>query len=148
MAFRTTGTCLSRKQLTIVRDAVEFFADRLGISRRVKLWVSVRHNIPMGWYGVTYYHNKVSKGFNVHVRYSDMLTMLLTLAHEMTHVWQLSSKRWVHQRDDIAYFQEREYEIEKVAYTHQPWEKEARIMEAVLVREYNTRMKERGIVLF
>ena len=145
------GSGLTRNK--IIR-AVEFYAERLGMSRRLRdnimLYIKIDHK-DFGYAGLcTWIDEHVRpREFQIQIRYQGIHETLSTLAHEMVHVKQYAKgeMRDLMSSKDLIVWKGTRQSItnDDDTYLSQPWEAEAFSLEKKLKNAFVYQEKKHGL---
>lgn len=153
MKVYVRGVKKSKLSLTQTRRAVEFYAERLGISRRLRdkitLFISFEDK-SFGFSGLCSWIDEPyrPKEFTIQVVRQGIHETLSTLAHEMVHVKQYAKGElrdlitksdmvvWRGARKTVTNYEE--------TYASQPWEVEAFALETKLKNAFIYQEKKHG----
>jgi hypothetical protein len=147
------GAKHSKLSLAGVRRAVEFYAERLGMTQRLRdkitLFITIEHE-PFGFAGLCTWHDEPCrpKEFTLQVFSQGIHETLSTLAHEMVHVKQYATGqlRDLMSKNDMVVWQgvRKTLADDTADYASQPWEAEAFSREASLKNAFIYQEKKHG----
>lgn len=136
-----------------IRRAAEFYAERLGMTQRLRdkitLFITIHHK-PFGFAGLCSWLDDYvrPKEFGVQVLHQGKHETLCTLAHEMVHVKQYATGqlRDLMTKKDMVVWEgvRRELADETEDYLSQPWETEAFSLEKSLKNAFVYQERKNG----
>jgi hypothetical protein len=153
MKVYVRGTKGSKLSLAQVRRAVEFYAERLGMTQRLRdritLFITFEHK-PFAFAGLCSWIDEPyrPREFTIQVLSQGIHETLSTLAHEMVHIKQYAKGelRDLMSKDDMVVWRGVRKTItnDEEAYTSQPWEEEAFELETKLKNAFIYQEKKHG----
>ena len=148
------GAKKSKLSVSQIRRAVEFYAERLGMTRRLRdsitLFIKIHHS-PFGYEGLCSWLDDPyrPREFTMQVRSHGIHETLSTLAHEMVHVKQYAKGqlRDLISKENMVVWQGARKTItdDGDGYADQPWEVEAFDLEAKLKNAFIYQEKKHGL---
>jgi len=154
MKVYVKGAKHSKLSLAGIRRAVEFYAERLGMTQRlcnkITLFIKIEHK-PFGFMGLCSWADEPyrPKEFTLQVLSQGIHETLSTLAHEMVHVKQYAKGelRDLMSNDNMVVWQGARKTIadDTEDYASQPWEAEAFALETSLKNAFIYQEKKHGL---
>jgi hypothetical protein len=144
-----------RSSLTVnqIRRAAEFYAERLGMTQRLRdkitIFITIHHK-PFGFAGLcTWLDDYIRpKEFQIQILHQGKHETLSTLAHEMVHVKQYAKgelRDLMRQKDMVVWQGARRHVSDETEeYINQPWEAEAFMLEDRLKNAFVYQERKHG----